>query len=263
MPRTLRHARAHDYKFLIQRWRKLAPAAGLVLKKYSAAGGYDLYFLASKTTRPDAPSVYLSAGIHGDEAGATEGLYEWAETHVATLRELNLLIFPCINAWGLVNNSRRDMDGNDLNRCFNNPNVKQITAQLDVMTGRTFDVALHLHEDYDAEGVYIYEIQADRPYWAADMIRAAGKIIPADMRSRIEGRAARSGIVRRPKITPDFMPDWPEAFILYFRKVMRVFTVETPSEFHLDDRIAAHGAILSKAVALCRKEFGLKAKNSA
>jgi len=121
------------------------------------------------------------------------------------------------------------------------------------------DLALNLHEDYDAEGVYIYEIQADRPFWAGDMIGAAAKIIPPDLRRRIEGRAANAGIVRRPKITPDLMPDWPEAFILYFRKVMRVFTVETPSEFHLDDRIAAHGAILSKAVALCRKEFTAKA----
>jgi hypothetical protein len=90
------------------------------------------------------------------------------------------------------------------------------------------------------------------------MIRAASKFIGPDLRKTIEGRPAQGGIVRRPKITPDLMPDWPEAFILYFRKVLRVFTVETPSEFHLDDRIAAHGAILSKAVALCRKEFAAK-----
>lgn len=217
-----------------------------------------MFCLASRRAKTNAPAIYISAGIHGDEAGATEGLFQWAQANANTLQELNLLIFPCINAWGLVNNSRRDQDGNDLNRCFNKLGVKQIADQLDVMTGCSFDIALHLHEDYDAEGVYIYEIQADRPFWAADMIRAASKIILPDLRRTIEGRAARAGIVRRPKITPDLMPDWPEAFILYFRKVMRVFTVETPSEFHLDDRIAAHGAILSKALSLCRKEFAAK-----
>jgi succinylglutamate desuccinylase len=102
----LRHDRAHDYQYLMRRWRSVAAAADLRLKKYSEAGGVNLYCLASRRKKTDAPSIYLSAGIHGDEAAATEGLVEWAQANIGALRTLNALVFPCLNPWGLVNNSR-------------------------------------------------------------------------------------------------------------------------------------------------------------
>ena len=105
----------------MRRWRAVAAAADLRLKKYSEAGGCNLYCLASRRKKAGAPSIYLSAGIHGDEAAATEGLVEWAQANTDVLRMLNALIFPCLNPWGLVNNSRRDPDGRDLNRT--NPSV--------------------------------------------------------------------------------------------------------------------------------------------
>ena len=69
-------------------------------------------------------------------------------------------------------------------------------------------------------------------------------------------------MVRR-TITPDLMPEWPEAFVLYFQNAVRIFTVETPSEFHLDDRVNAQIAMISKAVELCREEFSLRAQRTA
>ncbi|MGA7879553.1 MAG: hypothetical protein WCD63_01670, partial [Terrimicrobiaceae bacterium] len=71
MPLLLRHSRAHDYRFLMRRWRSVATAADLRLKKYAEAGGCNLYCLASGRKKASAPSIYLSAGIHGDEAAAT------------------------------------------------------------------------------------------------------------------------------------------------------------------------------------------------
>ena len=56
-------------------------------------------------------------------------------------------------------------------------------------------------------------------------------------------------------ITPDLMPEWPEAFVLYFQNTARIFTIETPSEFHLDDRVDAQFKVISKAVELCRKSL--------
>ena len=121
---------------------------------------------------------------------------------------------------------------------------------------QAFDLALTLHEDYDGQGVYLYEVQRQKPYWGEELLRSCKKWIAPDPRRVIETRGALNGIVRR-VVTPNMMPNWPEAFILYFQKVTRVFTVETPSEFHIDDRVAAQVAIIGKAVALCRKEFSL------
>ena len=72
-------------------------------------------------------------------------------------------------------------------------------------------------------------------------------------------RSARAGVVRR-SITPELMPDWPEAFVLHFHHAARTFTVETPSEYSLDDRAAAQVAVISKAVALCCGEFRTRRK---
>jgi len=253
MVRFLRHTRAHEYPHLIRRWRQVARATGLILSPYAASGGWDLFYLEPRRPRPDAPSIYLSAGIHGDEAGATDGLLEWATMNPDLLKTLNLLIFPCLNPWGLVNNCRMDAEGRDLNRGFHNRTIPQIDAQLRVMAERRFDLALTLHEDYDALGMYIYEVPGRPGHWAETLLQAAARHVPTDTRKKIEGSSARAGVVRR-AIKPHLMPNWPEAFVLHFHHAARTFTIETPSEFFLDDRVAAHMAVVTKAVVLCRKE---------
>jgi hypothetical protein len=54
-----------------------------------------------------------------------------------------------------------------------------------------------LHEDYDGQGVYLYEIQRVPPYWGEALLKAAGTHIPTDPRLRIEGRKVIKGIHRR------------------------------------------------------------------
>jgi protein MpaA len=256
MPRPLRHDRPHDYKHLVRRWRKVARAGGLKVIKYAAAGGYDLIALES-ARKKDAPAIYLSAGIHGDEAASTEGLLSWAEKNPSRLRDWNLLIFPCLNPWGLVSNCRLDADGRDLNRAFHDDAVPQVAAHKRLLGARRFDLALTLHEDYDALGFYLYEVPGPKPYWGEQLTRVVSRHVPIEKRRKIEGRAAKDGIVRK-AIKPDLMPTWPEAFVLAFAHCNRVFTVETPSEFHFDDRVAAQVALLEKSVELCRKEFSAR-----
>jgi len=246
------HDRAHDYAFLIRRWRKLARRAGLRMVKYAEAGGYELFYLESIQPEEAAPAIYLSAGIHGDEAGATEGLWAWAEKDPDRIRSLNLMIFPCLNPWGLVNNSRFDAEGRDLNRGYRLDKVPQLAAQVRVMVGRRFHLALTLHEDYDGRGNYVYEVASRRPYWG-EQILAAEKRIPVDRRRRIDGRPARAGVLRS-KPTLDLRPDWPEAFVLHFSSADRTFTLETPSEFSIPERAGAHQKMIARAVQLARKE---------
>jgi succinylglutamate desuccinylase len=101
--------------------------------------------------------VYLSAGIHGDEAAATEGLYGWAEIHAAILPELPVMIFPCLNPWGLLSNRRTDSENRDLNRSYHLNELPRIRAQKDLIQRQSFRLTMCLHEDYDARGVYLYE----------------------------------------------------------------------------------------------------------
>jgi hypothetical protein len=244
------HLRAHDYSHLIRRWRSVARASGLRMRPFSESGGFPLHFLETARPAAGAPCIYFSAGIHGDEAAATEGLVTWAEENPLLLKSLQVLIFPCLNPWGLVNNCRLDRQGRDLNRCYGKRKAPQIRDQLRVMKNRLFDLALTLHEDYDARGIYIYEVAEQKPYWAEKLLAAAAPHVPVETRRIIEGRAARDGIVRK-KISPDMMPDWPEAFLLHFTHAARTFTVETPSELHIGCRVAAQVAVTGEAVSQC------------
>ena len=255
----LRHGRAHEYKHLISRWREVVKKAGLRMTKFSAAGGYPIYCIKSpaQVAARSVPSVYLSAGIHGDEPAATEGLLVWAQKNTALLRKLNVLIFPCLNPWGLSSNCRLNADGRDLNRAFHDDTISQIAAQKRIMGQRRFDLALNLHEDYDAFGVYAYEVPGQKTHWGEKILKAASRHLPIDTRRNIEGRAASGGVVRR-AIKLDIMPDWPEAFVLHLVHSHRVFTFETPSEFHIDDRVDAQVAIIAEGVKLAGKEFSLR-----
>ncbi len=229
----------HNYQLLVQRWKRVARKAGLTLDVLGqTATGIEIIFLQSPSENPKQPSLYLSAGIHGDEPAATEGLIEWAESEPEFLRTTNVLIFPCLNPWGLLWNSRFDEKGRDLNRLYHLTHVPRINAQKRLIKGRQFDLAIAMHEDFDATGIYLYEIPGASPYLGEKILSSASKFLPLEHRKTIEGRRCRAGLIRR-DVSPESMPEHPEAFFLHFGHSKRTLTFETPSEFCIDQRVKA------------------------
>lgn len=242
--------RAHDYPHLIARWRAVAKKTGLTMRRYWKGQDYSHYYLSTKRLPRDG-AVYLSAGIHGDEPGATEGLIAWAEKNTRVLKSRPFLIVPCINPWGLVNNSRTDGMRQDLNRCFQNDDVPEIAALKKVINGRRYALTMTLHEDYDGVGIYLYELKDQLPYWGEALLRAASPHVPADTRPMIEGREALGGIVR-PELDMSIFETMglPEAVSLKLAGCPRVFTIETPSEYSLDRRVQAQVAVIAEGLRL-------------
>ena len=244
-----RHARCHDYAWLAKRWRAIAPEAGLAIGVFARADGYELLHATTKKPASANPWVYLSAGIHGDEPASTEALLAWIERNTQRARALNLQIFPCLNPWGLVNNSRTDATGRDLNRCYRDTSLTPIAEHSQLAKACRYEVAVALHEDYDAQGAYVYETSPLKPHLGEKIIAAMARHIPPDPRRRIDTSRAKGGVIRK-RVTPETLPDWPEAFLLHFHCARRVFTVETPSEFHIDSRVEAHVAAIDAALGL-------------
>jgi protein MpaA len=241
--------RAHDYAFLIQRWRAVAARAGLIMRPFAVESGLRIYCVRSRRM-PAEGGIYISAGIHGDEPAATEALITWAEKNVRTLSRLPFLIIPCINPWGLINNSRFNADGRDLNRVFHHDEIPVIGNLKMLLQSHCFALGLTLHEDYDGQGIYIYEIENVTPFWGEDLLKIATPFLPIEGRTLIDGRPSTgSGLVRRKiKLRTFKKIGLPEAVYLHLHHVERVFTIETPSEFALDDRVRAHLAILDECV---------------
>ncbi len=191
---------------------------------------------------PKAPSFYLSAGIHGDEPAGVEGLLQWAEASLSGFTDWKFQIFPCLNPWGLERNISYDEEGRDLNRCYHKRKIPQIAGQIAAMKAWQYDVAVTLHEDYDARGFYLYEISSHRPMWGESLRDELSSLMLPDARRLIDGRPATQGVIRR-RITPELLKELrghPEALYLHAHYARRVYTFETPSKDFLARRIEMH-----------------------
>jgi murein peptide amidase A len=238
--------RAHHYGTLMRQWAAFAKQERLPLKRFVTIGEHPVYFLESCAAAKNQEAIYLSAGLHGDEPAPPWALLAWAQKHIKLLHERPFLIFPCLNPHGLINNTRRDERGVDLNRSFNHLDDPLIAAWLKVMKDRRLTFGLCLHEDYDAQGCYLYELTTKRRTVGRSILDKVAKIIPWDTRRSIEGRKAKEGVITR-RIPPE-LPGHPEAIVLHLMGAPLTLTFETPSEFSLTDRIAAQMQCITAAV---------------
>ncbi len=244
--------RAHDYKHLAGRWRRVARAAGLRLRPLARDDGFDLFYIETSRLAGRA-GLYLSAGIHGDEPAAPEALIRWAEKNVARLATMPLLIFPCLNPWGLRNNVRTDSQGRDLNRMFHSDAHPVVAAVRKVTQPHRFRIALPMHEDYDAQGIYLYELARGRPAFGEELLRRAAKILPIDPRVKIDISNAKDGLIRKRVSRKKFeVMGHPEAIWLHLFHSEHTFTFETPSEAALELRVRAHMVVLDECVRKVR-----------
>ncbi len=266
--------RAHDAAALRNRWRDLlaqVPAEWVVMS-LGEAGDHPIWAIASQSwaaaedrpirrARPHVPShpssliphpspagLYVSAGVHGDEAAPPWGVWEWFERHHARLAVHPVFIVPCFNPIGLVLNTRTDHFNEDLNRQFHRDDHPIVSAWRSLVARKKFQLALCLHEDYDAQGLYAYELSPSRaPRLGDHLLEHASAIIPRDPRPQIEGRPAVNGLIRRTR-RPRGLPGTPEAVALLEAGVPHTLTFETPSEYSLHDRVRCHAAFLEEAV---------------
>jgi hypothetical protein len=192
--------------------------------------------------------VYISAGIHGDEPASVWALYSWFEMQSESHDELSFMIFPCLNPFGLINNIRFDSDGDDLNRSWGSTEKSLISQIIERTKPFSFSMAINLHEDYDANGIYLYESLDGkmRDDLALQILTSGSKYIPVDSRKKIEGRWSKNGIIRP---SPSSLPKegLPEAAFLQRGKAKRTLVLETPSEYDLRQRIKAQVAMIQKA----------------
>jgi protein MpaA len=193
----------------------------------------------STTSSKPSTRFYISTGIHGDEpAGPLTALRLLQENVWPANAEIWLL--PCLNPTGFTRNSRENVTGVDLNRQYLKPEAEETRAHIAWLEKQpAFDVSLCLHEDWESNGFYLYELNPDhQPSLAKAIVENVAKVCPIDQSPEIEGRAAAGGIIN-PDIDPRSRPDWPEAFYLLTYKTRRSYTLEAPSDFPLPTRVDA------------------------
>jgi len=185
------------------------------------------------------PRIYISAGIHGDEPASPLAVRQLLQENQWPMA-MELWLIPCLNPAGFRLKRRENQDGLDLNRQYLVPKAEETLAHIAWLERQpSFTLCLCLHEDWEANGFYVYELNPDgRPSIAEDIVNSIARVCPIDRSEMIEGRPAHQGIIR-PSTDPRSRPDWPEAFYLLTHKTRLSYTLEAPSDFPLPLRVTA------------------------
>ncbi len=232
---------------LAARFREAARTAGFREEPFGQAGDWPLFALTRRTPGP-WPRIYLSAGIHGDEPAPPLALLELLEAG-GFERQATWFLCPLLNPRGLAAGTRENPDGLDLNRDYRDPQSEEVRAHVDWLRRQPrFDLAICVHEDWEAKGYYLYEQNPfGRPSLAEPLLQAARAHCPIDPSELIDGREAKQGIIHPPG---DIFAreKWPESIYLRAHHTGLAYTVETPSGLPLEARVAAHCASLAAAL---------------
>ncbi len=202
------------------------------------SGGFHLINLR-RSVNDSKKNVYLSTGIHGDEPAGPLAIHQLIQEDVWP-KTASLWLCPCLNPSGFAVNRRENAQGIDLNRDYRHLTSEEIRAHVAWLARQPqFDYTFCMHEDWEAQGFYLYELNPDhQPSPAAAMIEAVSQVCPIDHSPIIDDRPAQNGIIR-PDLDPAKRPKWPEAFYLFMNHTRHSFTLEAPSDFPLAVRVKA------------------------
>ena len=210
-------------------------------------------------SRSDAPRIYLSAGIHGDETSGPIALLQMLR-QPDFFAVFDATIFPILNPNGLARGVRLNDDDIDLNRDYRNSRSPEIRSHIEtLLTLGRFDAAMMLHEDVEGIGAYLYELdEVLSPTLGTEIIAAMGRHVPIDLRMEIEEVPAHGGVISRKDIvlkhgSLEDRPDWPEAMYLSVHHTEVSYTTETPIAFPLEQRVQAQIAAVEALLKALEK----------
>ena len=186
--------------------------------------------------------IYLSSGIHGDEPAGPLAVMKLMETG-AFPRDRHCIVCPALNPGGLSISTRENRGGEDLNRDYLKRNSLEIAAHARWLEGKPVPgMFVSLHEDWETEGFYFYEINlgGDVPSRASKLLAAVAPYFHAEPGGEIDGHDVRGPGWIYHCAEADLPDSWPEAIFLAKRGCPLSFTLETPSRAKLATRVAAH-----------------------
>jgi hypothetical protein len=254
---------APPYAELASAWRELR-ARGLRVREIACVGA-PRTLLVAEVGDATAPTVALTAGVHGDEPAAPWALLALVRDGLLDSR-FAYRIWPCVNPSGYAAASRANAEGNDVNRSFSRGGTTpEARAVLTANRDRRFAFAMDLHEDFEAGGCYVYEPLRSGfgPLFAPRIVRAlddAGLPVqtltedfdlgaPPGFDLATMYRTERGTVLVNYDVEIAAFEGLPSSLALMYRGTPAALTFETPRPRPWDERIAAHRVAVTTALS--------------
>jgi protein MpaA len=245
---------APPYAELATAWRELR-RRGVRVREIACVGA-PRTLLVAELGDATAPTVALSAGVHGDEPAAPWALLALVRDGLLDGR-FAYRIWPCLNPSGYAAGTRGNAEGRDVNRSFSRGGTTpEARAVLTANRDRRFALAIDLHEDFEAEGCYVYEpLRAGfAPEFSPRIVRAlddAGLAVQTlesgfDLGAPPGFDVADMYRLERGTVLVDYEAEiaafegLPSSLALMYRGTPAALTFETARPRPWDERIAAH-----------------------
>jgi protein MpaA len=232
----------------LREFHEAAHARGWSSEKFATIDDFDLHGY-QRGPENAARTIYLSTGIHGDEPAGAVALRRCIEEDLWPA-DTRFILCPCINPTGMAAVTRENKDGVDLNRDYRDPQTAEVCAHSAwILSLPPVDLALLLHEDWEAEGYYVYEVNPHSvPSLAPRIIEAVREMCPIQGDAKVDGLWDCIDGIIHPHLKPDERPKWAEAVYLSVHKARHTLTLESPSDFPLEFRVEAHVRAVNAAL---------------
>lgn len=231
---------------------------------------YPLYCLCYISKQTNAPLIYVSAGIHGDEPAGVECAVRLLELLVdgdkppdcqLSFDAYNWIVSPCDNPYGYERDCRENAEGFDLNRMFDFPHQSVETAfitetflksdnpfqQEDVGKKYRIQLALDLHEDKDSDGFYLWERRAsDCPPIGSSVVIHVAELCAINSEPLIEDHVNKDGVITL--LNTVTTKGWTRGRYLIERVNTPCLILETPTTLDYEKRISIHMKAIESAV---------------
>jgi murein peptide amidase A len=211
----------------------------------------------TKHTPGPRPRIYISSGIHGDEPAPPVALLSLIRGGFFDERA-NWFLCPVINPRGLQIGTREDHQERDLNRDFLDRKTPEIHALTHWLNRQPcFDLCICLHEDWESQGFYLYEVnRSGSSAYASEILEAVKPALPIEPATMIDERPIDEPGIIRPVNDPLLRIDWPETIYLINHHTSLGYTLETPSALPMEKRIHATKLAIDAALKGAIRDFG-------
>ncbi|MCY3760487.1 MAG: M14 family metallocarboxypeptidase [Gemmatimonadetes bacterium] len=206
--------------------------------------------------RPRRLRILLTGGVHGDEPAGVEAVLRFFEEDAEPwLGQVEFIALPCVNPVGYVRGTRENGAGADINRSFESGGVPEVDLVKKVLEGCRLDAFVDCHEDWEADGFYMYEGLRQGPAAGPAVIAEVAEQASIDPDSGEDSEPVSPGVY-------EISPSWGLVGFaphVLNRHAPRACIFETPTKWPLEKRAAVHRVGLGAALRHWTGETGVSA----